>query len=104
RSRHRTRPPRSATVRHAAQPAYDRIDSLASCKARKLWVIIFQKGVVQMQRGSRNNAKRCKLEIITEIQQRSSLPPYCAILLAVRRLRGSAQQSPGVLGCAILSV
>src|SRR5262249_2410701 len=32
--------------------AHDSIDSLASCKARKLRVIIFQKGVVQMQRGS----------------------------------------------------
>ena len=48
RSRHRS-PPRSATVRHAAQPAHDRIDcplTIASCKARKLRVIIFPKGVV----------------------------------------------------------
>src|SRR5262249_37454842 len=38
-------------VRHAAQQAHDRIDSLASCKARKLRVTIFQNSVVQMQRG-----------------------------------------------------
>src|SRR2546429_1505151 len=39
--------------RHAAQPAHDRDDcplTAASCKARKLRVVIFQKGVVEMQR------------------------------------------------------
>src|SRR6516162_3531042 len=39
--------------RQAAQPAHDRMIcplTIASCKARKLRVIIFQKGVVQMQR------------------------------------------------------
>src|SRR2546430_1421351 len=39
--------------RHAAQPAHDGDDcplTAASCKARKLRVVIFQKGVVEMQR------------------------------------------------------
>src|SRR5258708_5841330 len=39
--------------RHAAQPAHDRMIcplTVVSCKARKLRVIIFRKGVVEMQR------------------------------------------------------
>jgi len=44
--------------------------TVVSCKARKLRIIIFQKGVVEMQRvrndakWSRTDAKRHKLEII----------------------------------------
>src|SRR5262244_237347 len=41
-----------------------------SCKARKLRIIIFQKGVVEMPRRSRTDAKRCKLEIMRLLLER----------------------------------
>jgi hypothetical protein len=43
--------------------------TIASCKARKLWVIIFQKGVVQMQRMYRILGNRRRIEA-------SYLPPF----------------------------
>jgi hypothetical protein len=39
-----------------------------------------------MQRGSRNDAKRCKLEIITEIERLGGVPPHllvaCPVIMA----------------------
>jgi hypothetical protein len=52
----RARLPPFGCPRHAAQPVHDRSDcrlTLASCKTRKLRVIIFPTRVVKIQRGSR---------------------------------------------------